>query len=74
VPVEGSGAGVDAAPLADVRGLSLDEATKLAESQGWIVRVAREDGVDLALTMDFVDNRLNVAVEGGVVTEVLSVG
>lgn len=55
-------------------GLTLDEATKLAEQSGWTVRVAREDGVDLAVTMDVVETRVNVAVEAGVITEVLNVG
>jgi hypothetical protein len=57
-----------------VVGLSVDEATKVAEGSGWSVRVARQDGEDLALTMDFLPSRLNVAVEAGVITEVLSVG
>ena len=55
-------------------GLPVDEASKLAEASGWTVRVAREDGVDLAVTMDYRDNRFNVAVEAGVVTEVVSIG
>ncbi|MEZ5247773.1 MAG: hypothetical protein R2713_00705 [Ilumatobacteraceae bacterium] len=57
-----------------VVGMPVDEATKVAEGSGWSVRVARQDGEDLALTMDFLPSRLNVAVEAGVITEVLSVG
>lgn len=57
-----------------VVGLPLDEAVALAELNGWTVRTAREDGVDLAVTADFVDTRLNVAVDNGTVTDVLSVG
>ena len=55
-------------------GLRVDEASKLAEASGWTVRVARADGADLALTMDYSETRLNVAVEAGVVTEVVSIG
>jgi hypothetical protein len=55
-------------------GLTVDEATKLLAERGLTVRVAREDGEDLAVTMDFVDTRVNVATEAGVITEVLSVG
>ena len=55
-------------------GLPLDEFTKAAEELGLTVRVAREDGEDLALTMDYQPNRLNVEVADGVVTGVVSVG
>jgi hypothetical protein len=75
-PSEGEGEPAMPTPGFDVSivGLTLDEATKLAEQSGWTVRVAREDGVDLALTMDFVETRVNVAVEDGVITEVLNIG
>jgi len=58
----------------DYTGLALEEATKVVEQHGWVMRVVREDGVDLAATDDFVEHRLNVAVEGGIVTELISVG
>ena len=70
-PVPVVDAGFDGSTLV---GLTVDEASKLAEASGWTVRVAREDGVDLAVTMDYRDNRFNVAVEAGVVTEVVSIG
>ncbi|HQY16557.1 MAG TPA: hypothetical protein PLQ10_17675, partial [Ilumatobacteraceae bacterium] len=38
------------------------------------MRVARENGIDLAVTADYRENRVNVAVEAGIVTEVLSIG
>ena len=38
------------------------------EGRPW--RVVSEDGEDLAVTMDFVEDRLNFAVEDGVVVEV----
>ena len=62
-----------AAPI-DVVGLSVDEATTAAAESGWEVRVARQDGVDLPVTLDFRENRINVAIEAGVITEVLSNG
>ncbi|MCX6522461.1 MAG: hypothetical protein NTZ21_17525 [Actinobacteria bacterium] len=85
MPVETAVPGTDGvgepAPVVDAAfdgstlvGLTVDAASKLAEASGWTVRVAREDGVDLAVTMDYRDNRFNVAVEAGVVTEVVSIG
>lgn len=73
VPGTAVGEPAPAAPV-DVVGLSVDEATAVAVDTGWEVRVAREDGVDLALTADFRENRINVAIEAGVITEVLSIG
>jgi hypothetical protein len=58
----------------DLVGRTFDEATAIAESAGWTVRVVRMDGEELAVTADYVSTRLNVAVEADVVTEVLSVG
>ena len=54
-------------------GLSEQEAQKVAESLGWTVRVGRRDGVDLMLTQEFNPSRVNVAVEKGIVTGVLSI-
>lgn len=55
-------------------GLPYDEATEVAEAEGFELRIAREDGEDLALTMDFIPNRVNVEVEDGIVTQVLNQG
>ncbi len=81
MPVETAEPGtavVEPAPAApiDVVGLSVDEATSAAAAAepGWEVRVAREDGVDLPVTWDFRENRINVSIEAGVITEVLSIG
>lgn len=86
LPVETAVPGPDAVPSepasvvdaafdgATLVGLTVDEASAAAEAAGWTVRVAREDGVDLALTMDYRETRFNVAVEAGVVTEVVNVG
>jgi len=57
-----------------VIGLDVDEAERVAADAGWVLRVARLDGEDLALTMDFRTDRVNVAVEDDIVTEVLSIG
>ena len=68
-----------AADVPDVIGDSVDDATATLEEAGLTLRVVRRDGEDLAGTADFVDNRVNVAVETQddgteVVTEVISVG
>ena len=54
-------------------GLTEDEAMKVAESKGWITRVSSRDGEDFQLTMDYVTNRVNLAIVDGKVTGV-SVG
>jgi hypothetical protein len=55
-------------------GLAEDEAAKVAEGNGWTVRVAERDGEDLMVTSDWQPNRVNVAVRGGKVTGIVSVG
>jgi hypothetical protein len=57
-----------------VVGYCLTDAQKLADTFGFTVRVARQDGVDLNLTADYSESRINVAVENGTVTEVVSIG
>ena len=54
-------------------GLTEDEATKVADANGWILRVTSRDGESFQVTMDFVTNRVNLAIVGGKVTGV-SVG
>lgn len=85
VPVDGTGdvpaettvepAAIDQA-TAEVAlvGLTLDEASKVAEENGWTVRVSTLDGVGQALTMDLQFNRVNLAVTDGVVVGVDSIG
>ena len=82
LPVETTAVLVD--PMADpvdlaeaaalLVGLTEADAVDLAAAQRWTVRVVRLDGEDLAATMDYSPTRVNVAVEGGVVTEVISIG
>ena len=49
-------------------GLTLDEASALAERQGRQWRVGRQDGEDLALTADLIHRRVTFEVDDGVVT------
>ena len=51
-------------------GLTEQEATKTAESRGWIVRIAARDGEYFMLTSDYVTNRVNLTVEKTLVTAV----
>ena len=68
VPVE---VGADGSGLL---GLCEADAVTAAESAGFRVRVTRLDGLDLPSTMDYSPTRFNVAVDQGIVTEVISVG
>ncbi len=68
-----------AVDVPDVIGQSVDEATATLDEAGMTLRVVKRDGEDLASTADFVENRVNVAVETQddgteVVTEVVSTG
>jgi len=63
----------------DIVGESVEDATATLEAEGLTLRVIRRDGEDLAATADFLENRVNVAVEtqddgSEVVTEVVSTG
>jgi len=51
-------------------GLSLEEATKVAGSRGWTIRVASVDGKENMLTTDYSYSRVNVSVVDGIVTAV----
>ena len=55
-------------------GLSESDAIARAGVQGWSVRVAQRNGEVLAVTEDFSETRVNVAVEGGKVSSILSIG
>jgi hypothetical protein len=70
---------VSPADVPDIVGQSVDDATATLEDAGYTLRVIQRDGEDLAATADFVENRVNVAVETGddgteTVTEVISTG
>lgn len=67
--------GASVEQIADsVVGYCLVAAQELAKTFGYEVRVVRQDGVDLAVTADFSESRINVAVDNGAVTEVISIG
>jgi beta-lactam-binding protein with PASTA domain len=51
------------ADVPDVIGDSVEEATTTLEAAGLTLRIVRRDGEDLPATADFVENRVNVAVE-----------
>ena len=69
----------EAVDVPDVIGDSVEEATATLEDAGLTLRVVRRDGEDLPVTLDFVEKRVNVAVETQddgteVVTEIVSTG
>ena len=57
-------------------GMCVDDAAAFITgyTPGASLRVVRENGVDLAVTADFNELRVNVAVEDGVITDVISLG
>ena len=68
-----------AADVPDVVGDSVEDATTTLEDAGLTLRIVMRDGEELPATMDFIEGRVNVAVETQddgteVVTEVVSVG
>jgi hypothetical protein len=65
---------LDPAVLDQFVGVPLPEFEEVAKRYGFTTRVVRQDGVDLAGTADFSESRVNVAVEGDVVTEIVSIG
>ena len=68
-----------AVDVPDVIGDSVEDATATLEDAGLTLRVGRRDGEDLPVTADFVEDRVNVAVETQndgteIVTEIVSTG
>lgn len=57
-----------------VVGYCLAEAQDLAKTFGYELRVVRQDGVDLDITADFSESRINVATKGDIVSEIISIG
>lgn len=53
-------------------GMTEAEASAAAESNGWVVRIAARDGEQFALTMDYNPFRVNLTIDGGVVTDVFT--
>jgi len=56
--------------LKDFIGITIEEARVLAESMDRPARTTQEDGECFAVTLDFVPQRLNFAVEEGVIVYV----
>lgn len=70
-PVETAPAEVDLTVASQALvGLTVDEATKVAEGNGWVLRVTTLDGESQASTADYRPERVNVSVEAGLVTSV----
>ena len=63
---------IEGRPVSVPAGTSILEAAKVAESNGWTLRSARIDGVEQALTDDLQWNRINIAVDAGIVTEIVA--
>ena len=68
-----------AVDIPDVIGVSVEDATATLEDAGLTLRIVERDGEELPATLDFIEGRVNVAVETQddgteVVTEVVSVG
>ena len=51
-------------------GLTEDEATKVAQGNGWTIRVVSRDGEQFMLTTDYSFSRVNISVVASLVTEV----
>ena len=64
----------DTSVLEPFVGLTVTDFTAQAEGFGATVRVVEQDGVDLPVTLDYSPSRVNVAVEGDVVTGIVNVG
>lgn len=47
-----------------------EEATKLAESKGFTVRIIERDGKSMMVPMDYSNNRINFAIVNGKVADV----
>lgn len=61
-------------PVNDIIGVELVAAQTVAGDNGYQLRTIWIDGEPQAATMDYLDNRLNVAVRAGIVTQLCSIG
>jgi hypothetical protein len=74
-PIVEEAAPVDAAVAAEALvGLDLKQAQVVADANGWELRQTTIDGAPQTVTMDYRFNRVNVSVEGELVTAVDSIG
>jgi hypothetical protein len=74
LPTEFTVPGPNIAAASSWIGLCTADADAYAAALGYEMRIVRQDGVDLPATADYRDNRFNVAVVNGIVTEVISQG
>lgn len=57
-----------------IEGKTLEEAKKLIKETKHTIRVVSENKVNLMVTMNFLFNRINVAIVDSIITEVRSLG
>lgn len=67
-PTEDSAGAVSSAQAQSLVGLSESDATETAKANGWESRVVSRDGTDLAITMDYRMDRVNLTIVDDVVT------
>lgn len=68
------GSGEDGFDTANLLGLQLEEAEKLAQAHGCSIRLYKLDGKWFDVTTDLNPNRINVAVRNGTITEIFPIG
>jgi hypothetical protein len=69
-----AGAGADAGSIEDVVGMDVSSAESALADLGYEMRIVRLDGEDLAVTMDYREDRVNVEVEDDTVVAVQGIG
>jgi hypothetical protein len=55
--------------LKSLIGMDKDSGSKLCEKMGYIVRIVREDSNGYMLTMDFRFDRIDLEIDGGLITK-----
>jgi len=60
--------------VSKLEGFELKQAEDLLSKFGWEVRTVRVDGIAYVMTADFVNKRVNVEVENGIITKVFNIG
>jgi hypothetical protein len=69
-----AGAGASAGSIEDVVGMDVNSAESALADLGYEMRIVRLDGEDLAVTMDYREDRVNVEVEDDTVVAVQGIG
>lgn len=62
---QSSSEAVSSAAMADYVGMTVVDAEAMAKANNVPFRTVKEDGMDLAVTMDYVSGRINATVEAG---------